>query len=230
MSSILSLLILWTAVSAQPAFSSQDPVQAVRNALQNISKDAGSSFVVTKETLASLPGPGKGIVYTARPLGDDPGARNIPVDVQVKKNGRAVARRTLVFPRKNTEVRVVPLRDIQPGEMLDDRLVKLSAARGSGQPGRYASHLGQVSGSTAKIRLVAGRPIELRHLKQPLAVKRGDKVTVKLNLGTMAVEMAGKALEDGSTGDRIRVVNPRSGRSFMAKLIGPGTAKMEMEE
>ena len=168
-------------------------------------------------------------MYTARSLGKDPGARNIPVEVQVKKDGRPVASRTLVFARNNTQVRVVPRRDIQPGEVLDDSLVKLSAIRGKPYKGRYATTLGQISGSMAKIRLVAGRAIELRHLQQPLAIKRGEKVTVSIRSGQMVVQMTGKSMEDGVTGQRVRIVNPRSGRSFTAELIGPGEAMMEMQ-
>ncbi len=229
MSSFFSILVLWIAAGAQPAFTSSDPVQAVRDALRSATRNAGSSFVVTKEKLAALPDPGRGIVYTARPLGEDPGARNFPVEVQVKKDGRPVASRTLVFARNNTQVRVVPRRDIQPGEIINDGLVQLSAVRGKPYRNRYATCLGQVYGSTAKVRLVAGRAIELRHLQQPLAVKRGEKITVSIRSGQMVVQMTGKSLEDGVVGQRVRIVNPRSGRSFTAEMTGPGQAMMEMQ-
>lgn len=71
-------------------------------------------------------------------------------------------------------------------------------------------------GMTPRRMIVAGDPIRDRDLEKPQLVGRGDMITITFNDGTMALTAKGKALQDGSKGDAIRVINLASNRTIDA--------------
>jgi len=66
-------------------------------------------------------------------------------------------------------------------------------------------------------------PVEapVPHLQQPQVVTKGSLVTMVLQQKSMTLTAQGKALEAGSDGQVIRVVNTMSNRTVEAVVIGP---------
>jgi flagellar basal body P-ring formation protein FlgA len=69
----------------------------------------------------------------------------------------------------------------------------------------------QIVGKQARRRLVAGKPIPLSALGEPLSVKRGQVVTAIYSEDGIAISALAVALQDGSEGELITARNPASG-------------------
>ena len=77
-------------------------------------------------------------------------------------------------------------------------------------------------GLTPKRGLAAGIPIRRADIQAPVMVSRGGLVTMNLNYSNMTLTSQGRALENGSKGDVVRVVNTRSNKTIQAIVIGDG--------
>ena len=72
-------------------------------------------------------------------------------------------------------------------------------------------------------RALSGQTILSEHLILPaLMVRKGDRVLIMAEKGTMNVKMPGEALNDGREGRQIRVKNVRSQRIVRGKVVAPG--------
>jgi len=58
-------------------------------------------------------------------------------------------------------------------------------------------------------------------------VKRGQQVRILAENAHVKVATTGKALEDGTQGDQVRVVNTNSGKQLLATVKGPGTVVVQ---
>ena len=67
------------------------------------------------------------------------------------------------------------------------------------------------------------RPIRLGEVAPPMEVDRGDMVTMRLNAGGLSITARGRALDAGSRGSVIRVLNVDSAQTIDAVVLGPGT-------
>jgi flagella basal body P-ring formation protein FlgA len=65
-------------------------------------------------------------------------------------------------------------------------------------------------------------------LIEPLSVKRNNRVLIQASNETVQVRMIGKALQNGSLGQIIRVKNESSNREIDAKIIAPGIVQVPM--
>jgi len=70
----------------------------------------------------------------------------------------------------------------------------------------------------------ANTPIASKDLAKPTMVKRGDLVTMRLHQGPIQITALAKALETGTKGDLIRVMNMDSKRTLQAQITGLGEA------
>ncbi len=77
-------------------------------------------------------------------------------------------------------------------------------------------------GMVARHDLADGAPLLAAFFETPKAVERGDMVTVVSDAGGARIEAIGEALEGGRCGDVIRVRNPRSQKTFRARIASAG--------
>ena len=103
----------------------------------------------------------------------------------------------------------------------------------SGPPLREAilSDGAQLSNMVARRDFVDGAPLLAIFFETPKAVERGDVVTVVAGVGAAQIEAAGEALAAGACGEIILIRNPRSNRTFRARITSadrvevlPGTS------
>lgn len=79
--------------------------------------------------------------------------------------------------------------------------------------------LDEVVGKSAKAMLRPNTPITERLVETPLAIKRGDRVTIEARAGSLLVRTEGRALEDGSKGDVIRVRSERTREELRVLVV-----------
>ncbi len=83
-----------------------------------------------------------------------------------------------------------------------------------------------ILGMEVKRRLFAGRDVAMRDVGTPTAVKAGTMITVLWKSGDLSLELGARALEAGSVGDEIRILNPASLRTIRGKVVGDGMVEV----
>lgn len=79
-----------------------------------------------------------------------------------------------------------------------------------------------IVGMTPRRGLRPGYPILLSSVRRPILVAKGSLVTMYLQVPKMVLTAQGKALQNGSDGDVIRVKNSQSNTTVEAEIVGPG--------
>lgn len=77
-------------------------------------------------------------------------------------------------------------------------------------------------GQEPRYQLRAGSPIRTAEIQKPVVVGKSSSVTIILRSKFMTLTAQGRALEEGSVGDVIRVTNVQSKQTVDAKIEGPG--------
>ncbi len=91
---------------------------------------------------------------------------------------------------------------------------------------RYFTDKQALIGRQLTRRVASGAPLRANQARLPVAVKRGMRVIIHSSLPGLRVSMRGKALEEGRVGDRIRVLNSRSGRKLDAVVLAAGKVQI----
>jgi flagella basal body P-ring formation protein FlgA len=87
---------------------------------------------------------------------------------------------------------------------------------------RIVSDSAELNGLVARRDLPAGAPLLAGLFETPRAVERGDTVTVVASDGGARIEAQGLALNSGRSGEVIAVRNPRSNRTYKARIAAAG--------
>ena len=67
-----------------------------------------------------------------------------------------------------------------------------------------------------------GRAIRSTDVRRPVLVEKGSLVTMSLDRPGMSLSARGKALDNGSEGDTVRIANAQSSNIVEARVTGPG--------
>ncbi len=138
-------------------------------------------------------------------------------------SGNGSARRTRVRGRLFTTTEIPVLnRRILAGEIIkreDLEWIKVRNARM--QPNTVVNETDLV-GRTPRRGLRAGYPIQVSAVQRPILVAKGSLVTMLLRTPQMLLTAQGKALQNGSEGDVIRISNSQSKNVIEAEVIGDG--------
>jgi flagella basal body P-ring formation protein FlgA len=80
----------------------------------------------------------------------------------------------------------------------------------------------QAAGQSARNALQAGRALRAADLMKPEIVQRNDLVTLVYEVPGVMLTVRGKALEAGTEGDTVSVLNEQSKRTVQGTVIAPG--------
>src|ERR1700722_17402539 len=87
-----------------------------------------------------------------------------------------------------------------------------------------------IVGLKVRRRLYAGHDVAARDVGTPLVVKAGSTITVLWKSGDLSLELEARALDPGSVGDEIRVLNPASLRTIRGTVVGEGMVEVRSEQ
>ena len=87
--------------------------------------------------------------------------------------------------------------------------------------------LDQIIGSDADSVLRQDSIVRIRHLKTPIAIQRGDTVSVDCLIGGGVLNTQAVATESAAIGDMIQLRKGRDRETFLARVTGPGAAVLE---
>ncbi len=69
--------------------------------------------------------------------------------------------------------------------------------------------------------LAPGDVVRSQDVALPPPVRNGQQVRVQVRLGRVRVSAEGVAVQDGSLGEEIRIMNPSSGKVLRGRVVGP---------
>lgn len=141
--------------------------------------------------------------------------------IDVLVDGQVVRSVPVTFAVKAFQPVWVARRDLRPGQaLLDDDVLQLTVID-------VAQHgLRPWSVDLARMRLrkplLAGQPLTPAHVEPRSVVARGATVEICAADGELEINGQGEALQDGQTGDWIKVRLPRATGPVLARVLGPG--------
>jgi flagellar basal body P-ring formation protein FlgA len=83
-----------------------------------------------------------------------------------------------------------------------------------------------IVGLEARRTIAAGQPIYGQDVQQPVLVKRNQLVTLVLSRSGLAIATSGKALNDGSKGEIVRVQNASSKQIIEGEVASTGVVRV----
>ena len=123
---------------------------------------------------------------------------------------------------------LVAARQLQKNDVLaasDMKLVKYDLAN---LPFGYFEDIDNTVGMKLKRRAGSGVVLTPAMLVKPKIVSRGQKVTIMAQSGNMVVRMMGKALNNGAVGERIKVMNIKSGQKLEGVITPSGEVEVKI--
>ncbi len=115
----------------------------------------------------------------------------------------------------------VPTHQILPGEQIgpdDLRTVPVAYA----QLDAYAiTDPARLEGMEARQTLAAGRPVQQQSVTAPLAINRGDRVSIQFVSGRLSLSAPGRAISSAQADQEVRVINLASNRTIVG-IARPG--------
>jgi flagella basal body P-ring formation protein FlgA len=123
---------------------------------------------------------------------------------------------------------LVASRQLQKDSILTVSDIKLAKYDLANLSYGYFEALDSGIGKKLKRRVSAGAVLTPAMLKKPRVITRGQKVTIMAQSGSMQVRMKGKALNHGSIGDRIKVMNIKSRKKLEGVITSSGEVKVDI--
>jgi flagella basal body P-ring formation protein FlgA len=124
----------------------------------------------------------------------------------------------------STTTRVVAVETLIPGQSIRSQQVRLETYDEFPLHNEVARNLEDVVGKAPRRGIRQGLPVLRTDLEDPPQVRRGEVVKVTAISGAAQVELEAVAQGSGKRGELINVANPRSGKTFAARVAGPGKA------
>jgi len=109
---------------------------------------------------------------------------------------------------------------VAKGDILSEPMLTLAYQDQTLIRGDYLTDPTALIGVRSKRELKPGQPIRLT---QVCVVCKGDQVTLSAENSSMQIKTMARALQDGSFGDMIRLVNTRSGKTVQGKVNAVGS-------
>jgi len=166
-------------------------------------------FVVT--------GPAKDITFSPR-LAPSTVRNQAKVEIALLFGGKKVAAREVSFTLRYSCRQAVAKVDIAAGQILSQENVKIEGKLSDRpEPVGWKPPFGLI----AKRRLPANtviRPQMAGPVRAPIIVKRNQSVLIRIESAGFLITAAGTALQDGKTGEHVRVRNVDSRRVIIAKI------------
>lgn len=161
----------------------------------------------------------RGRTVAASPTGT---GERIGVMVKVYDRDRVVASQSLRVGVAIRRLCAVVSSTLDRGQSLSEASFRIEEREVA--PGVAIADPATLVGRSTKSRLAPGRIIEARDVETPVVVSRGDIVTIECLCGGILLKTYGRARGSGREGDIVSFEPLRRGRTFEARIAGPGRA------
>ena len=126
------------------------------------------------------------------------------------------------------EVRDIPVlnRSILPGETITAADISWIQYPSNRLGNRAILSQQQLVGMTVRRAVRPEKPINSNEVMEPIIVAKGSSVTMVVRSGPILLTAAGRALENGSLGETIRILNAKSRLTVDAKVVSAGQVEI----
>ncbi len=114
---------------------------------------------------------------------------------------------------------VVPVQTLRAGTILTAEDLRVDGRSYSGT----VEDLSAAIGKEARVVLYAGRPIRREDITEPATVQRNQIVPLVFERAGLRISTGGRALDRGSPGDLIRVMNVSSRKTLFGRILPDGS-------
>lgn len=115
---------------------------------------------------------------------------------------------------------------VRRGDTITRNMVKQISIRENYVTNNMVLNTEKLVGMTPRKILRANVPVTFQQLDKPTMIKRGDLVTMQLKHGPINITALAKAMESGTDGDIIRLMNVDSKRTLEAEVTGLREARV----
>lgn len=145
------------------------------------------------------------------------------VDVTATEGDRVVYTRQIAVAGRVFETTAVPVltTTLNRGEVISAHDITVANVRADRVGDGAVTDPYALVGKQARRQIKEGEPVRANQLQTQVLVSRGDEVVIFYALKTMNLTAKGKALEAGGQGDMIRILNTKSNRTLLAKVVQP---------
>lgn len=139
--------------------------------------------------------------------------------------GGKVATKSLRASGRIYRIARIPVlnRQIKPGTVISEEDIDWVTQRADTLQHTTLASTSQIVGLTPRRWSRPGEPLRAGDLRKPIVIAKGTTVVMVLKTTNMTITVRGRAVENGSKGDVIRVMNTQSRRVVGATVTGPGT-------
>ncbi len=118
-------------------------------------------------------------------------------------------------------------KNIEKGDVILETDVSMQNVRKDAAKSRAIADLSEIIGKEAKRNLYAGDFLNKDDLIERFEVQKGKLITVIFTIKNMMLSAQAKALENGTVGDVIKVINPTSKQVFAVTVTGNNAAEVK---
>jgi flagellar basal body P-ring formation protein FlgA len=112
---------------------------------------------------------------------------------------------------------------VSKGDTLTDHMFRMEPRDRKSLPAGSVETIAALTGQIAKTALQEGSPVPEDAIEKPVLVEKNALVTVLYNTGGLRLTMRGKAMESGSLGDMVTLINPQSRKTLFGTVTSAGT-------
>jgi flagella basal body P-ring formation protein FlgA len=120
----------------------------------------------------------------------------------------------------------VPVRRLMPDEIVSDADLADLEVPLARLPNFAVTDRGDLVGQEVRRMLAEGRPVMAQSIMAPRAVTRGQRVTISLREGGLALSAPGRALGDAARGEIVKVVNLSTNASVSGTAAASGVVEV----
>lgn len=117
-------------------------------------------------------------------------------------------------------------RNINKGELISSKDITIVSEKGKSNKNAI-SGIEDVIGKRATRRIQVDQTIQNGMVMAPPAIEKGAQVMIRAENDKLVITASGKALEEGSVGDQIRVMNITSGKEIIATVKRPNLVQVQ---
>ncbi|WP_209015123.1 flagellar basal body P-ring formation chaperone FlgA [Roseibium limicola] len=129
------------------------------------------------------------------------------------------------YAREMVEVAVLA-RPLSRGNILKAEDLTVARLPIQQVPARSVVDITEVVGLAARVNMRPNSPLTRTNFERPVLVTRNEKVTLTLQMPGMRLTTRGQAMEDGSQGDIIDIMNLESRRIVTAEVVSRGQVRI----
>lgn len=197
----------------------EDVLAALRLALAGVG--AGDGDIEIPGFVAPLVPPGRPARIDFEQIDRDAASGRFTGLMAVTADGMAMQRLRVSGTLQAMVELPVPTRRLLPGTVIQPDDLQIARVRATLARGEVVHAPAEAVGLTVRHTTLPGQPLALAELTRPPTIVKGARVTMRLQAAGLAVTAMGQAMESGSTGDRIGVLNPSSRAIVEAEVVGP---------